>query len=86
MSLKSLFDLYISILLAIRMMMLTPTKSSVLMNVVELPKPNHAVGEYGIYMLRNIMANSAIKVTVPINWYLPSKYSGSLLFSFMKQS
>jgi hypothetical protein len=32
------------------------------------------------------MANSAIKVTVPINWYLPSKYPGSLLFSFMKQS
>ena len=67
-------------------MILTPTKSRVLMNVVEFPNPNHAVVEKGIYILRNTMANSTIKVTVPINWYLPSKYSGSFLFSFMKQS
>jgi hypothetical protein len=44
-SLKIFFDWYIIILLAISIMMLTPTKSSVLMNVVEFPNPSQAVVE-----------------------------------------
>ena len=37
-----------------------------------------------MYMLRNTIAKRTVNVTVPINWYFPSMYSGSSLFSFME--
>ena len=49
-------------------------------SLTESPSPNHAVSENGIYMLRNTMANRTEKVTVPISWYLPSRYDGSFWF------
>jgi hypothetical protein len=52
-------------------------KISVLSKASEFPSPNHAVSEKGIYRLRNTIANSTEKVTVPISWYLPSKYGGN---------
>ena len=77
---NSLLDLYISILLSSSMMMYAKTISTVSEKVTESPSPNHAVSENGIYMLRNTMANRTEKVTVPISWYLPSRYDGSFWF------
>ena len=77
---NSLLDLYISILLSISIKMDAKTKTTVSEKVTESPSPNHAVSENGIYMLRNTMANRTEKVTVPISWYLPSRYDGSFWF------
>lgn len=73
-------DLYISILLPTSARIDNVTKRSVLVKVSELPSPNQAVSEKGIYIFRKTMAKSTEKVTVPINWYFPSKYLGNFLF------
>lgn len=80
---KRRFDLYMRVLLAIRVRMDTKMKTSVPMNMSDCPRPNHAVSENGMYMFRNTMAKSTENVTVPISWYLPNRYSGSFLFIFV---
>ena len=47
---------------------------------MEFPRPNHAVSENGIYILRKTRAKRTEKVTVPMSWYFPRRYDGSLLF------
>ena len=58
----------------------TNMKSSVPENMSDCPRPNHAVSENGIYILRNIMANRTENVTVPMSWYFLNRYDGSFLF------
>jgi hypothetical protein len=49
-----------------RVIMDTNTKIRVPENMSDCPRPNQAVSEKGIYMLRKIMANNTEKVIVPI--------------------
>ena len=58
--------LYINVLLMTRVIMDTNTKIRVPENMSDCPRPNQAVSEKGIYMLRKIMANNTEKVIVPI--------------------
>lgn len=57
------------------------TKMMVKRNVVASPMPrtNHAVSENGMYMFRNTKAQRTANVTVPISWYFPRRYPGSVL-------
>lgn len=74
------FDLYIIILLPIRARIDDAINIKVLVNVADLPKPNQAVSENGIYIFRYTMAKRTENVTVPISWYFPSRYDGNFLF------
>ena len=74
---KSLLLRYINLRLTERNVMVPKANRIVGKNVPEPPRPNHAVSEKGIYIRRNTNANSTEKVTVPISWYLPSRYPGS---------
>ena len=65
--------MYISLRLMIRMRIAMATYAKVSRNITELPSPNQAVSEKGIYMFSDTSANSTVKVTVPISWYLPSR-------------
>ena len=75
-----LFDLYMSMRLMISVRTDAAKKRSVNMNIPESPSLNQAVSENGMYMFRNTTANNTEKVTVPISWYLPSRYGGSFVF------
>ena len=55
-------------------------KANVSRNMPESPRANHAVSEKGIYILRNTRAKRTEKVTVPISWYFPRRYPGTLRF------
>lgn len=60
------------------------TNTSVKRNITESPRPNHAVSEKGIDMLRYTKAKSTEKVTVPIRWYFPNRYCGNFLFIYVE--
>ena len=75
---KSVFVLYMIILLKTSVNMDIAAKISVRRKVTESPRPNHAVSENGMYMLRKTNAKRTEKVTVPISWYFPSRYAGIL--------
>lgn len=75
--------LYISIRLMMRVSIDVATNITVWANMTESPRPNQAVSEKGIYMLRNTTANNTEKVTVPMSWYFPSRYPGILSFKNM---
>ena len=58
---------YIISLLHISMQIDTAMNTTVYRNMIESPRPNHAVSEKGMYMLRKTTAKSTEKVTVPIS-------------------
>lgn len=56
-----------NILLTIRRAIDEAAKTSVCTNIMELPSPNQAVSEKGMYILRNTKAKSTENVTVPMS-------------------
>ena len=67
---------YITLLLIIMMMRLSVKNAAVKAKDLEPPSPNHALRENGMVTSINTTENSAVNVTVAINWYFARKNSG----------